>query len=149
MGEHFGSERNKYGSIRRAIRRCHPKRLNKPICQGHCSEPQSRVQLFGKQTLTSLDKKDREWQVKLDEGHPVMYRVCLRVIFECVDYHLRLNHSQVVARIKRKENKGMLGEGQMNMGLLLNQREWYRMRQMAKSQMYPQPQRGRSVSGTL
>lgn len=52
----------------------------------------------------------------MDESYPVMYSVCLRVIFEGVDYHLRLNNSQVVARKRIKGKKRMLGEGQVNMG---------------------------------
>ena len=51
-------------------------------------------------------------QVKLNKRYPVLYSACLRVIFECVDYHLRSNHSPVVATKKTK--KGMLGEGQID-----------------------------------
>ena len=40
----------------------------------------------------------------MDEGYPTKYSVCLRVISECVDYHLRLNHLPLVAR-RIKENK--------------------------------------------
>lgn len=48
-----------------------------------------------------------------------MYIECLRVISECVDYHLRLNHSLVIATERIKENKEMMGRGQVNVWLLL------------------------------